>query len=90
MQVLFVVDRASVWPFEIPGSSVASARAYLTDGELTRLSVEHRRLWHDPRRRECSLASVTSLEFDGDRLVGVRYSEPAAELLPGAAQVAGA
>ncbi len=57
---------------------------------VTRLSVEHRRLWHDPRRRECSLASVTSLDFDGDRLVGVRYSEPAAELLPGAAQVAGA
>ncbi|OIQ83511.1 phosphoserine phosphatase 1 [mine drainage metagenome] len=57
---------------------------------VTRLSVEHRRLWHDPRRRECSLASMTSLDFDGDRLVRVRYSEPAAELLPGAARVAGA
>lgn len=57
---------------------------------VTRLSVEHRRLWHDPRRRECSLASMTSLDFDGDRLVQVRYSEPAAELLPGAATVAGA
>lgn len=57
---------------------------------VTRLSVEHRRLWHDPRRRECSLASMTSLDFDGDRLVRVRYSEPAAELLPGAATVAGA
>jgi len=57
---------------------------------VTRLSVEDRRLWHDPRRRECSLASMTSLDFDGDRLVGVRYSEPAADLLPGAATVAGA
>ncbi|GEL96368.1 histidine phosphatase family protein [Cellulomonas composti] len=57
---------------------------------VTRLALEGRRLWHDPRRRQCSLASVTSLRFDGDRLVGVGYSEPAAALLPGAATVAGA
>ncbi|MEJ6020813.1 RimK family protein [Ramlibacter sp. PS4R-6] len=31
MSILFVVDRTSHWPFEIPGSSVASARAYLTE-----------------------------------------------------------
>jgi glutathione synthase/RimK-type ligase-like ATP-grasp enzyme len=31
MKVLFVVDRAHQWPFEIPGSGVATARAYLTD-----------------------------------------------------------
>ena len=31
---------------------------------------------HDPRRRECSLASLTSFEFDGDRLAGITYSEP--------------
>ncbi len=35
------------------------------------------RLWHDPRRRQCSLASVTSLTFDAERLVGVSYREPA-------------
>jgi broad specificity phosphatase PhoE len=35
------------------------------------------RLWHDPRRRQCALASVTSLVFEGTRFVGVRYSEPA-------------
>src|SRR5205085_1223914 len=29
--VLFVVDRAQQWPFEIPGSSVVTARAYLTE-----------------------------------------------------------
>lgn len=51
---------------------------------IARLRAEERRLWHDPRRRECSLASLTSFEFDGDRLAGIRYSEPAAELLPGA------
>lgn len=51
---------------------------------IARLRAEQRRLWHDPRRRECSLASLTSFEFDGDRLAGIRYSEPAAELLPGA------
>jgi broad specificity phosphatase PhoE len=57
---------------------------------VTRLSLENRRLWHDPRRRQCSLASLTSLRFEDDRLVGVGYSEPAASLLPGAATVAGA
>ena len=28
---------------------------------IARRSVEGRRLWHDPRRRECALGSVTSL-----------------------------
>jgi broad specificity phosphatase PhoE len=36
-----------------------------------------RRLWHDPRRRQCGLASLTSFVFDGDKLVDIRYSEPA-------------
>ncbi|HUR88139.1 MAG TPA: RimK family protein [Ramlibacter sp.] len=31
MRFLLVVDRAQQWPFEIPGSSVVSARAYLTE-----------------------------------------------------------
>ena len=57
---------------------------------IVRSALEARRLWHDPRKRECSLASLTSLRFDGDRLVGIEYSEPAAELLPGASRVAGA
>ncbi|QJW37667.1 histidine phosphatase family protein [Cellulosimicrobium protaetiae] len=57
---------------------------------LTRLSFENRRLWHDPRKRQCSLASLTSLHFEDDRLVGLHYSEPVADLLPGAATVAGA
>ena len=28
-----------------------------------------RRLWHDPRRRQCALASLTSFTYDGDELV---------------------
>lgn len=35
------------------------------------------RLWHDPRRRQCALASMTSLVFSGAEFVGLRYSEPA-------------
>jgi glutathione synthase/RimK-type ligase-like ATP-grasp enzyme len=31
VKVLFVVDREQQWPFDIPGSAVAGARAYLTD-----------------------------------------------------------
>jgi len=41
-----------------------------------------RRLWHDPRKRQCSLASLTSLTYDGDTLVSVSYEEPARDLLP--------
>ncbi len=42
-----------------------------------RRSVEGRPLWHRPDRRLCGLASLTSLVYDGDRLVRVDYSEPA-------------
>ncbi len=27
--------------------------------------VERKRLWHDPRKRQCGLASLTSFHFDG-------------------------
>jgi len=43
---------------------------------VARRSAEGRRLWHDPRRRQCALGSVTSLEFTGDRVTSVRYAEP--------------
>jgi broad specificity phosphatase PhoE len=55
-----------------------------------RRSAEGKRLWHDPRSRQCSLASVTSLIYDGDRLTSVAYAEPSADLLPGANKVPGA
>jgi broad specificity phosphatase PhoE len=35
-----------------------------------------KRLWHDPRRRQCDVGSVTTLIFDGDRLVDVDYRVP--------------
>jgi broad specificity phosphatase PhoE len=57
---------------------------------IARLSAEHRRLWHDPRRRECSLASFTSFTYEGDKLVSVSYTEPAADLLRAASPVPGA
>jgi broad specificity phosphatase PhoE len=43
--------------------------------------VERKRLWHDPRRRQCALASLTSFHFEDTRLAGIMYSEPAAHLI---------
>lgn len=57
---------------------------------VTRRSFEDGQLWHDPRRRQCNLASLTSLHFEDDRFVGLHYTEPAAELYDGASKVAGA
>lgn len=57
---------------------------------VTRRALAGRRLWHDPRRRQCAVASLTSLRFDGPRLVDITYSEPAAHLLPAGRQVPGA
>ena len=48
----------------------------------TRLHVEGRRQLHDPRRRECTLCSLTSLHFVGDRITQLSYSEPAGDLIP--------
>jgi broad specificity phosphatase PhoE len=39
--------------------------------------LEAKPLWHDPRRRQCSLASLTSLVFNDEALVDIVYSEPA-------------
>jgi broad specificity phosphatase PhoE len=49
---------------------------------MARSAVEDRRLWHDPRKRECSVASLTSFVYDGEQIVEVLYSEPAHDLLP--------
>ena len=35
------------------------------------------RLWHDPRRRECALGSLTSFDFVDGQFAGLNYSEPA-------------
>ena len=44
---------------------------------VVRRSVEGERLWHDPRKRECALSSVTSFTYSGDQITGVSYAEPA-------------
>ena len=50
---------------------------------ILRSAIENRRLLHDPRKRECTLASVTSVHFDNDGVIsGISYSEPARHLLP--------
>jgi broad specificity phosphatase PhoE len=49
-----------------------------------RLHLEGRRYVHDPRHRQCGLASVTSLTYDGDRFVRVDYAEPAGATHPDA------
>jgi broad specificity phosphatase PhoE len=74
-------------------AAAASARDLAQGGEvlcvshqlpiwIARCRAEGRRLWHDPRSRECTLASLTSFTYDGDELVRVGYSEPARDLLP--------
>lgn len=55
-----------------------------------RCALEGRRLWHDPRHRKCTLASLTSFTYVGTRLAAVGYCEPAQHLLAGAAPGAGA
>ena len=50
---------------------------------ILRSAIEGRRLLHDPRKRECTLASVTSIHFDNEGMIsGTSYSEPAKHLLP--------
>jgi len=90
-RVMAAVQDARIRALETGGDG---AEAVLVSHQLpiwvTRLAAEGRRLWHDPRNRECTLTSVTTLDFEGDVLSGVRYAEPSADLLPGAANIPGA
>lgn len=47
---------------------------------VARRAVEGVRLWHNPARRQCGLASLTSFTYDGDRIVSVGYREPVASV----------
>ena len=51
---------------------------------IARQAYEQESYVHDPRKRQCTLASITSLTFDGDDYVGFTYAEPAGDLLPDA------
>lgn len=86
------VQEARLKAIELGGEG---AEAIMVSHQLpiwaTRLSAEGKPLWHDPRKRECTLTSLTSLVFDDDgTLLRVEYSEPAAALLPGASTTPGA
>jgi broad specificity phosphatase PhoE len=54
---------------------------------ITRRAAEGRPLWHDPRRRQCALGSITSFSYRAGQLAGVSYVEPSGR---GRRQVAGA
>jgi len=49
---------------------------------ITRSAVEGLPFLHDPRRRQCTLCSLTSFSYVDREVVSVSYSEPAADLLP--------
>lgn len=57
---------------------------------VTRRTLEGGSLLHDPRRRKTTLASLTTLTFEGSTLAALDYSEPCADLLRTAATVPGA
>ncbi len=53
---------------------------------MVQRSVAKNKLYHDPRKRRCSLSSITTLRRETDgRFVEVDYQTPAAELLGQAA-----
>jgi broad specificity phosphatase PhoE len=48
---------------------------------MARRDAEGRRLMHDPRRRMCALASITSFSYIDAHITSVSYREPAADLV---------
>jgi len=48
---------------------------------MARCAFEGRRYAHDPRKRQCALASVTSVTYAGERVQSLAYAEPSADLL---------
>lgn len=47
---------------------------------VTYLSLEGKSFVHDPTKRRCNLASVTSVHFVDDEVIGTTYAEPARSL----------
>jgi broad specificity phosphatase PhoE len=78
---------ARMWPAVLDAREAAAGHeAVVVSHQLpiwiTRLKAEGRSFLHDPRRRQCTLCSLTSFTFDDSRLVSVGYSEPAGDLIP--------
>ncbi|HVT20379.1 MAG TPA: histidine phosphatase family protein [Mycobacteriales bacterium] len=47
--------------------------------EIARRYLEGTTLWHRPDRRRCALASITSVVYDGEKIVRIDYAEPAGD-----------
>jgi broad specificity phosphatase PhoE len=71
-------------------SSVEDGEVVLVSHQMPIVMVQRylsgRKLYHDPRKRRCSLSSITTLQLRdpaeaGPRFVEVNYQDPAAELL---------
>jgi broad specificity phosphatase PhoE len=76
-----------MWPAVLDARAAAEGHeAVVVSHQLpiwvTRLKAEGRSFLHDPRKRHCTLCSLTSFTFDDERLVSVGYSEPAGDLIP--------
>lgn len=72
-------------------AAMREAAAKTTDGDVVIVShqavivmaqraIAGKRLYHDPRKRRCSLSSITSFELRGRDFVEVDYREPALNL----------
>ncbi|SFT60331.1 Broad specificity phosphatase PhoE [Actinopolyspora lacussalsi subsp. righensis] len=64
---------------EAAGSGEAVCVSHQLPIWILRRFIEGRALWHDPRRRQCSLASVTSMVFRGEKFERLAYAEPVGE-----------
>ena len=78
---------ARMWPAVLDAREVAAGHeAVVVSHQLpiwiTRLAIENRSFLHDPRKRQCTLCSLTSFTFEDDKVVSVGYSEPAGDLIP--------
>lgn len=51
--------------------------------EILRRFLLGQRLWHRPDRRQCALASITTVTYDDDRMVSVDYADPCAGMVTG-------
>ncbi len=82
--------REAISAMDAPDGSEAVIVSHQLPIWIARQYHQGKRLWHDPRSRECSLASLTSFTYAGDVLESIGYAEPAGDLLAGASKVVGA
>ena len=68
---------------ELAGEREAVCVSHQLPIVCARRSAQGQHLFHDPRHRQCALASVTSFTFAGDTIVRIDYAEPAADLPAG-------